>query len=71
MTTPPKKKLVPLSLCRWKKKENVLLRPMMRERPVRNSSCRVGRRDECEGSHPLLLRRQGLRPGAVWQGRTF
>lgn len=42
MTTPPRKKLVPLNLCLWKKKENVLLRPMMRERPVRNSSCEEG-----------------------------
>lgn len=37
MTTPPRKKLVPLSLCLWKKKEKVFLRPMMRGRPVRNS----------------------------------
>lgn len=42
MTTPPRKKLVPLSLCLWKKKEKVFLRPMMRGRPVRNSSCGKG-----------------------------
>lgn len=41
-STPPRKKLVPLSLCLWKKKADVFLTPMMKERPVRNSSCGEG-----------------------------
>ena len=36
---------VPLSLCLWKKKEKVFLRPMMSKRPVRNSSCGEGGRE--------------------------
>lgn len=63
MTTPPRKKLVPLSLCLWKKKENVFLRPMMNKRPVRNSSCGGGRERSMRANTPPPPGRQG--PGLV------
>ena len=69
MTTPPRKKLVPLSLCLWKKKKSVLLRPMMRERPVRNSSWGEGEGHEHEQLPPAPgpgpgLERLAIRCGA-------
>ena len=39
-TTPPRKKVDAFSLCLWKKKCAVLLRPMMKAKPARNSTCR-------------------------------
>lgn len=66
MTTPPRKKLVPLSLCLWKKKENVLLRPMMRERPVRNSSCGEGEDREHKQPPPTPGPGPGPGPGLEW-----
>lgn len=36
MRTPPRKKLVPFSFGRWKKKVKVLLKPMMKTKPERN-----------------------------------
>lgn len=35
MRTPPRKKLVPFSFGRWKKKVKVLLKPMMKTKPER------------------------------------
>jgi hypothetical protein len=32
---PPKKAVVPFALCHWKKKRNVLSRPMTKARPDR------------------------------------
>jgi len=36
---PTKKNVVPLILCRWKKKKNVFSIPMRKPSPERNNSC--------------------------------
>lgn len=41
-TSPPRKKLVPFSLGRWKKKVKVLRKPMMKTRPERKRSWEEG-----------------------------
>lgn len=40
---PAKKAIDPLSFCRWKKNENVFMKPIMKDKPAKNISYRVER----------------------------